>query len=107
MTHIRIEIRISKSHPDDLELIHIIEDLKSIRALSQVVRDGIRLMVDLRAGRTDVLFNLFPHLQRQLVQDTVQDKLPSKSIYSMQLLDQLAAVAVEMMRPTAFFNRPY
>jgi hypothetical protein len=72
-----------------------------------VIRDGIWLMVDLRAGRTNVLFNLFPHLRTSLVLDTVQYKAPSKSIYSMQLLDQLAKVAVEMMRPAAFINRPY
>jgi len=107
MARIRIEIRITESKPDDVALLNIINDLKAIRALSQVIRDGIWLIVDLRAGRTDVLFNLFPHLQRQLVQDTVLDKQPSKSIYSMELLDKLAAVAVEMMRPAAFFNRPY
>lgn len=107
MARIRIEIRISESKPDDMALLNIINDLKSIRALSQVLRDGIWLMVDLRAGRTDVLFNLFPHLRRQFVRDTVQDKLPFKPIYDMQLLDKLAAVAVEMMRPASFFNRPY
>jgi len=107
MARIRIEIRITESKPDDVALLNIINDLKAIRALSQVIRDGIWLIVDLRAGRTDVLFNLFPHLQRQLVQDTVLDKQPSKSIYSMELLDKLAAVAVEMMRPASFFNRPY
>lgn len=107
MARIRIEIRITESNSDDVALLHIINDLKAIRALSQTIRDGIWLMVDLRAGRTDVLFNLFPHLRTSLVQDTVQDKLPSKSIYSMQLLDQLAKVAVEMMRPAAFINRPY
>jgi len=107
MAMIRIEIRINNSKPDDLALLHIINDLKAIRALSQTIRDGIWLMVDLRAGRTTVLFNLFPHLRTSFVQDVVQYKVPSKSIYSMELLDKLAKVAVEMMRPAAFFNRPY
>lgn len=107
MTRIRIEIRITESKPDDAALVNLIVDLKRRRALSQVVREGIWLITDLRAGRTDVLFNLFPHLQRQLVQDTVQDNLPFKPVFNTQMLDKLAAIAVEMMRPAAFFNRPY
>jgi hypothetical protein len=40
--------------------------LKAQRKFVSTVRDGIRLIVDLRAGRTDVLFELFPHLADRL-----------------------------------------
>ena len=47
---------------DEYELAGQIEDLKTERLFSQTIRDGIRLLCDLRAGRTDVLFTLFPWL---------------------------------------------
>lgn len=107
MARIRIEIRINESKPDDVWLVNVIDDLKAIRALSQVIRDGIWLIVDLRAGRTDVLFNLFPHLRGSLVQDTVLDKMPSKPIYNPTLLDDLVKVAFEALRPDLIRYLPF
>lgn len=46
--------------PDQLKLAEDIETLKADRHYSKTIRDGIRLIIDLRAGRTDVLFELFP-----------------------------------------------
>ncbi len=45
---------------DEAELAEIIEGLKQDRTFAATIRDGIRLICDLRAGRTDVLFALFP-----------------------------------------------
>ena len=42
------------------ELIGQIEHLKQERLFAKTIRDGIRLICDLRAGRTEVLFELFP-----------------------------------------------
>ena len=42
------------------ELIGQIEFLKQERLFAKTIRDGIRLICDLRAGRTEVLFELFP-----------------------------------------------
>jgi len=45
---------------DEYEIAEEIELLKRKRTFSQTIRDGIRLICDLRAGRTDVLRELFP-----------------------------------------------
>ena len=46
--------------PIEHELAKEIEILRRERKFASAVRDGIRLVRDLRAGRTDVLFSLFP-----------------------------------------------
>ena len=50
----------------ELWLADEIENLKNQRLFSQTIRDGIRLMAELRAGRTDTLFSLFPWLVSEL-----------------------------------------
>lgn len=47
---------------DEYELAEQIETLKQQRRFVETIRDGIRLVVDLRAGRTDRLFAMFPWL---------------------------------------------
>jgi hypothetical protein len=51
---------------DERDLAARIEDLKEQRRFSQTIRDGIRLISDLRAGRTETLFALFPWLAAEL-----------------------------------------
>lgn len=46
--------------PTEACIADSIELLKNERSFSQAIRDGIRLIVDLRAGQTDVLHELFP-----------------------------------------------
>ncbi|MBI5928183.1 MAG: hypothetical protein HY862_02660 [Chloroflexi bacterium] len=45
---------------DENQIAEQIETLKQERAFAKVIRDGIRLICDLRAGKTDVLLELFP-----------------------------------------------
>lgn len=45
---------------DEAELAETIETLKQNRSFAATIRDGIRLICDLRAGQTEVLFELFP-----------------------------------------------
>ena len=47
---------------DEAELAEEIEILKEKRLFAETLRDGIRLICDLRAGRTERLFALFPWL---------------------------------------------
>ena len=56
--------------PEQEALAETIEDLKRDRSFARTIRDGIRLMVSLRQRRTDVLFELFPFLQTELLQAT-------------------------------------
>lgn len=53
---------------DELWLADAIEDLKQKRQFSQTIREGIRLIRDLRAGRTEVLFSMFPWLAQDLTE---------------------------------------
>ena len=48
---------------DEDELIDQIEILKQQRLFAKTIRDGIRLICDLRAGQVDVLFELFPWVE--------------------------------------------
>jgi hypothetical protein len=56
---------------DESRLAEQIEELKQHRSYSRTIRDGIRLIYDLRAGRTDVLFALFPWLKVELTPQPV------------------------------------
>jgi hypothetical protein len=57
--------RLDVSKQDELEIAEKIETLKQERSFSKTVRDGIRLICDLRKGRTDVLRELFPWVLEQ------------------------------------------
>ena len=46
----------------------VVKDLKKKRQFSSTVRDGIMLVTSLRAGRLDVLIELFPWVVRELEQ---------------------------------------
>lgn len=51
------------NNPHEHKLAEQIEVLKQGRVFSQVVRDGISLMVDLWNGNIDVLLSLFPRIE--------------------------------------------
>ena len=51
---------------DEEEIAETIAELKEQRSFVSTVRDGIRLVTDLRAGRLDVLFELFPWVRSEL-----------------------------------------
>src|SRR5512145_1846952 len=53
---------------DENQIAEQIEVLKQERSFAKVVRDGIRLVCDLRAGRTDVLLELFPWVTERFQQ---------------------------------------
>jgi hypothetical protein len=52
--------------PDEAELAETIDVLKQERTFASTIRDGIRLICDLRAGRVDMLLELFPWVRESL-----------------------------------------
>lgn len=54
---------------EDIRLMEFIQYCKATRQFARVVRDGIRLVWSLREGNNAVLFELFPHLERQFKPD--------------------------------------
>lgn len=53
---------------DEATLAEVIYVLKRERTFVSTIRDGIRLICDLRAGQADSLFELFPWVKEMLVQ---------------------------------------
>lgn len=53
------------------QLDNAVQELKKQRKFAETVRDGLRLILDLRAGSLVVLFELFPHLQERLTAQPV------------------------------------
>lgn len=51
---------------DEAAVAEVIVKLKRERAFAGAVRDGLRLIYDLRAGRAEVLFELFPWVRESL-----------------------------------------
>lgn len=54
---------------EDVRIMEFIKYCKSTKQFARVVRDGIRLIWSLREGNMAILFELFPHLQRQFKPD--------------------------------------
>lgn len=57
---------------DELELGMELVLLKSRRKFASTVRDAMRLIVDLRAGRVDVLLELFPWVKDEIAKEMMR-----------------------------------
>lgn len=102
MDRIFIEIRINPNRPDHLELEQLVDALKDSGELSDYIRLGLPLITDLKAGRLDMLFYLFPHLRAQFVQDTVQYKTPYEGS---EFVEKLVEVAMQAITPVIYLRR--
>jgi hypothetical protein len=61
--------------PSEKAIADKIENLKNSRSFTSVIRDGIRLICDLRDGKLDILFELFPWVRAEFLEymrDTTQ-----------------------------------
>jgi hypothetical protein len=82
---------------EDSRLMEFIQYCKATRQFARVVRDGIRLIWSLREGNTDVLFELFPHLERQFKPDA--EELIEQ--FRQMLMQQQVAAPVPQPAPLA------
>ena len=57
---VRRMFQLDLNNPEHVEIDDIIEWLKNDRAYSPAIRDGLRLIWELRQGKTDTLLELFP-----------------------------------------------
>jgi hypothetical protein len=83
---------------DEADLADKIEHLKNERSFTKTIRDGIRLICDLRAGQVDVLFELFPWVKDKLVEHTTSS--PTTAIEAQlqrleAMLTEQGAVAID------------
>ena len=70
---------------DQYDLAETINGLKQARSFSKVVRDGIRLVVDLWHGNLDVLLELFPFVEEAFYQRFVEQRPPETFTIQEQL----------------------
>jgi hypothetical protein len=73
---------------DEYALSEQIDELKQKRLYAKTLREGIRLICDLRAGRLDVLFELFPWVQVEFLKH-MQTIQPVRSEAEQELQRQL------------------
>jgi len=83
----------------EYQLIAEVGELKKQRSFSQTIRDGIRLICDLRDGNLDVLFELFPWVRVEFLKymEGVQPKTvmsetalaPDVEKYLQEILEKL------------------
>ncbi len=66
MTRYKYKFWLDDQREGDHEIAAIIETLKGQRAYTQAIRDGLRLIADLKAGNTGVLLELFPAVGQQI-----------------------------------------
>ena len=78
--------------PEEELIADKIEHLKNERSFTSVIRDGIRLVCDLREGKLDVLFELFPWVRAEFV-NYMREALPNsiEAPKNLQLESQIRA----------------
>jgi hypothetical protein len=79
---------------EENELADLIAELKQQRTFSGVVRDGIRLMVDLWRGNLDVLLALFPWVEDAFY-ERVAAQQPSSDAAIQEQLTKLERLLIE------------
>ena len=76
---------------DEFAIADQIGELKKNRTFVKTIRDGIRLVCDLRAGRLEVLFELFPWVKAEFLsgvqpKETAGEKLLREQLERMEKL---------------------
>jgi hypothetical protein len=94
----------------EYEIAESLEYAKRRREYTGIIRDGIRLILSLRQGRVDVLLELFPWLESEIVKSPTVAALSSQNGALQQQLERLeqlilqqGAVPVDM---PAYSNNP-
>jgi hypothetical protein len=87
----RFDFQLNVAKEDEYAIAEQIAALKQQGLYSKTVRDGIRLVSDLRDGNLDVLFELFPWVRAEFLEyiNTVQSP---KSATELHIQDQLARI---------------
>ncbi len=83
--------------PDEGQLADQIELLKNDRSFAGTIRDGIRLICDLRQGKLDVLFELFPWVRAEFM-EYIQSLQPQKSPAELDIQQQLERLEQLMLK---------
>jgi hypothetical protein len=66
MTRHRVMVWLNSQKPVEKQVFKLVNEFKAGNEFSAAFRDGLRLIADLRAGRVDVLLELFPWIPAKL-----------------------------------------
>lgn len=106
---LRFTFWLDLNKPDENAIAELIATLKEKNLFVKTVRDGIRLICDLRAGQLDTLFELFPWVQEALIKQTTDMHVSSgvgqldeiKSILELVVRQQTAGGYMMQSSPSA------
>ena len=91
----RFDLNLNKA--DEHQLHEMIRSLKKKRSFLGVIRDGVRLILDLRLGRTEVLQELFPWVLEQAI--TVTDEIGNQDMLKSQFEELKSLIAQKTSSP--------
>jgi len=104
---------LDERHGLDSDLLRYVRQLKAAREFSSAVKDGLRLIRDLRAGNLDVLFELFPWIERALYDALKESQKPpdygsgiSGETVSMAEIKALLLEVKEAQQPGGYVQAP-
>lgn len=87
----RFDFQLNVAKNEEFAIAEQISFLKQQGLYSKTVRDGIRLVSDLREGNLDVLFELFPWVRAEFLEHIVAVQ-PQKSEAELAIARQLARI---------------
>lgn len=76
MTRLKFDFRLNTANEHEKGIVKLINELKAERKYVGAVRDGLRLIADLRAGKIDVLVELFPWIVEAFKVQTIETAPP-------------------------------
>jgi len=92
--------------PDEEALAEVIDELKQDRTYTRVVRDGIRLVVDLWRGRVEVLLALFPWVEDYFYQRFKEQHVADNDAIAQQLQRLEKLLVAQGNQPIASGPKP-
>jgi hypothetical protein len=87
----RFDFQLNVAKDTEYAIAETIKWLKSQGLYSKTIRDGIRLICDLRAGNLDVLFELFPWVRAEFLEYMTSVK-PQKSDTELVIAEHLERI---------------
>lgn len=88
----RVDFWLDDNRPSDVKLWKIVQKMRSKRVFSQTVKDGILIMNQLLAGKTDLLFEKFPWIV-----DKALASVPPPSAPDSGALERVAIMAAQQV----------
>jgi len=100
MARFKFEFWLDADKDNELLLMEDIDGLKRNRLFSKTIRDGIRLIMDLRKGNLDVLVELFPQFKSRIraADDTSRAGGDEASVN--EKLDRLESILLQNIEPS-------